>query len=218
MKKITFTLLIIMLLLTLVGCGHKHEYTDDVVAPTCTEKGYTKHTCECGDTYQDSEVEAKGHSFGEWEVVKEATEKEKGTKERVCSVCSEKETEEIPMLEHTHKYTDKVVKPTCTEDGYTEHRCQCGDSYKDNVVKASHTEEVLPAKAVKCEEDGLTEGKKCSVCGEVLVEQTVIPHEGHKLGDWVTVKEPTFTEKGLKEKSCANCDYKETEELDVFVT
>ena len=216
MKKITFTLLIIMLLLTLVGCGHKHEYTDEVVAPTCTEKGYTKHTCECGDTYQDSEVEAKGHSFGEWEVVEEATEQEKGLKSRECTVCFEKEEAEIPVLEHVHKYTDKVVKPTCTEDGYTEHRCQCGDSYKDNVVKASHTEEVLPAKEVKCEEDGLTEGKKCSVCGEVLVEQTVIPHEGHKLGDWVTVKEPTTTEKGLKEKSCANCNYKETEELDVL--
>ena len=82
MKKITFTLLILVLLLTLVGCGHKHEYTDEVVAPTCTEKGYTKHTCECGDIYQDSEVQAKGHSFGEWNVVKEATEKEKGSKFR----------------------------------------------------------------------------------------------------------------------------------------
>ena len=37
MKKIPFTLLMLVLLLTLVGCGHKHEYTDEVVAPTCTE-------------------------------------------------------------------------------------------------------------------------------------------------------------------------------------
>ena len=134
MKKITFTLLIIMLLLTLVGCGHKHEYTDEVVAPTCTEKGYTKHTCECGDTYQDSEVEAKGHSFGEWEVVKEATETAKGSKTRKCSACSETETEEIPMLEHTHKYTDGVCSCGEVDPDYEEHVhefvdgiCDCGE-------------------------------------------------------------------------------------------
>ena len=97
MKKIILTLVMIMLLLTLVGCGHKHEYTDEVVAPTCTEKGYTKHTCECGDTYQDSEVEAKGHSFGEWEVVEEATEEEKGLKQRECTVCFEKEKEDLKI-------------------------------------------------------------------------------------------------------------------------
>ena len=41
----------------------------------------------------------------------------------------------------SHKYTATVVKPTCTTDGYTLHKCSlCGDSYKDTVVKAKgHT-------------------------------------------------------------------------------
>ena len=217
MKKISFSILILILLFTLVGCGHKHEYTDEVVSPTCTEKGYTKHTCECGDTYNDSEVDALGHKFGEWSVVKEATEEEKGSKERSCSVCGEKETEEIPTLEHVHNYTEKVVAPTCTENGYTEYTCKCGDTYKDNEVVAKHTEEVVAGKDATCTQDGLTEGKKCSVCNEVLVEQTVVSAKGHSFGEWVTVTEPTFTQVGLKEKKCANCEEKETEEIPVLV-
>ena len=215
MKKITFTLLMLVLLLTLVGCGHKHEYTDEVVAPTCTEKGYTKHTCECGDTYNDSEVDAKGHSYGEWVVVKEATEEAAGSKERVCSVCGNKETETIAKLDHTHKYTDTVVEPTCTEDGYTEHKCECGHSYKDNEVKASHKEEVIEGKEATCTEDGLTEGKKCSVCNEVLVEQEIVEATGHEYGDWKVTKEPTYTQVGTREKECTHCGDKITEDVPV---
>ncbi len=37
---------------------------------------------------------------------------------------------------HKHSYKTTVVKPTCTEDGYTLHKCSCGDSYKDNEVPA----------------------------------------------------------------------------------
>ena len=40
----------------------------------------------------------KEHTWGEWEVTKEATETEAGEKVRECSVCGEKETEEIPAL------------------------------------------------------------------------------------------------------------------------
>lgn len=33
---------------------------------------------------------------------------------------------------HTHQYTAKVVKPTCSKGGYTVHTCSCGDSYTDS--------------------------------------------------------------------------------------
>lgn len=44
---------------------------------------------------------------------------------------------------------------------------------------AQHTEQVIPGKAATCTEKGLTEGKKCSVCGEELVAQEEIPALGH---------------------------------------
>ncbi|MBQ8504823.1 MAG: leucine-rich repeat protein, partial [Clostridia bacterium] len=42
----------------------EHSYTAVVVAPTCTEKGYTSHTCDhCGDNYVDAEIKALGHDY-----------------------------------------------------------------------------------------------------------------------------------------------------------
>lgn len=53
-------------------------------------------------------------------------------------------------VKHTHAYTDKVVKPTCTNKGYTSHVCSCGDSYKDKYTEPlGHN----------------FKGQKCTVCG-----------------------------------------------------
>ena len=43
------------------------------------------------------------HEWGEWTVTKEATETEKGLKERTCSVCGYKETEDIPVSQPGEK-------------------------------------------------------------------------------------------------------------------
>ncbi|MBQ7406515.1 MAG: hypothetical protein IJW11_01990 [Clostridia bacterium] len=40
---------------------HEHAYVPTVVAPTCTEAGYTEHKCECGDSYKDTYTDALGH-------------------------------------------------------------------------------------------------------------------------------------------------------------
>jgi hypothetical protein len=46
-----------------------------------------------------------------------------------------------------------------------------------------HTEEIIPAVDATCEEAGLTEGKKCSECGEILVPQNETPALGHNFED-----------------------------------
>ena len=88
--------------------SHTHSYKDVVTAPTCTEKGYTTHTCSCGDSYVDTYVDALGHAWDNGKVTKEPTETETGVKAFTCTRCGETKTESIPVVsvDVTEMFTD----------------------------------------------------------------------------------------------------------------
>ena len=50
-----------------------------------------------------------------------------------------------------------------------------------------HTEEIIPAINATCTDDGYTEGIYCSICGEILLPQEVIPALGHTWSEWATI-------------------------------
>ena len=52
------------------------------------------------------------------------------------------------------------------------------------IVECEHNIEILPAVAPTCEEKGLTEGKKCSKCGEIILAQEEVSALGHNWGEW----------------------------------
>ena len=91
---------------------HTHSYTAIVTPPTCTEKGYTTYTCECGDTYRNDETLAVGHNYGRWVVVQAASETRTGLRERSCVVCGDVQSETIPKLDpQPSEPTEKPSKP-----------------------------------------------------------------------------------------------------------
>ena len=73
------------------------------------------------------------------------------------------------------------------------------------VVKSDHTAVTDAAVEPTCTQTGLTEGSHCSVCGEILTKQDVIPAQGHKAVTDRAVP-ATCTETGLTEGShCSVC-------------
>lgn len=89
--------------------AHEHSYTDVVTAPTCTEKGYTTHTCSCGDSYVDTYVDALGHAWDSGKVTKQPTATETGVRTYTCTRCSATKTETIPAtgsVDVTQMFTD----------------------------------------------------------------------------------------------------------------
>ena len=89
--------------------AHEHSYTAVVTAPTCTEKGYTTHTCSCGHSYVDTYTDALGHAWDGGTVTKQPTATETGVRTYTCTRCSATKTETIPAtgsVDVTQMFTD----------------------------------------------------------------------------------------------------------------
>ena len=89
--------------------AHEHSYTAVVTAPTCTEKGYTTHTCSCGHSYVDTYTDALGHAWDSGTVTKQPTATETGVRTYTCTRCHETKTETIPAtgsVDVTEMFTD----------------------------------------------------------------------------------------------------------------
>ncbi len=53
--------------------------------------------CQCGIKSEETT-----HSFGDWNIIREATINEEGTKERSCTICNFKQTENIPKIANSN--------------------------------------------------------------------------------------------------------------------
>ncbi len=55
----------------------------------------------------------------------------------ICQYCGGEDPDHVP---HEHAYHEtQRVEPTCTEDGYIQHTCDCGDTYREPLPATGHT-------------------------------------------------------------------------------
>ena len=113
----------------------------------------------------------------------------------------------VPCTENQHNYYGEwkiSEEPTCTKAGLKQKTCSF-DGYvqKEEIPAKGHTEVVINGYAATCEKSGLTDGKKCSACGEVLEAQKEIAKLGHSYTK--TVVEPTCTEQEYTIYKCETC-------------
>ena len=115
---------------------------------------------------------------------------------------------------HEHVYSEELTKEaTCLTPGVKTFTCICGDKYTEDIPAKGHTEATIMGRAATCEEDGLTYGIKCLVCGEVLIDQVTIKSTGHQFGEWETVESGSCEGVGSEKRTCAVCGLTETNNL-----
>lgn len=184
--------------------------------PTCEDKGLTEgKKCSVCNTVivAQNEIEALGHSESDWIIDKAAEIGVDGSRHKECIRCGEiSTTEKIDALTESHVHEGESwieSKPaTCSEEGEKQFICSCGKVMEtSSIAKIDHTEVTVLGKSPTCIEMGLTDGKKCSVCGTITVEQTPIATSSHT-ATTVPGQAPTCTEWGATEsQKCSVCSY-----------
>ena len=163
------------------------------------DKNYASYdfTCKCSTSYQ----------YFKWEIsaIHSGRTLQVGEFKLKLQTCSHKNTDGSDALGEVME----TVEPTCTEHGYTTHKCSLCNSivkvYKDDDLKP-HTLTHHAQKDATCTEAGNIEYWQCSVCNKLFSDEAttkeitdaaslVIPAKGHKFD---------------REGNCTVCQYKDS--------
>lgn len=196
--------------------GHVEGGWKTEVNATCTEEGIRTKSCVyCGTVLKTEVTKKKDHSWGEphYENGEDRDCEKTQNYVRVCTECGAlSENQVIFPTEHLFRWVT-AKKPSCTEDGLEEYRCENCSKLKDTRVlpnfgghKPSETYYVFPA---TCTEKG-EKYKLCTVCN-FKTESIVLEPLGHeeKEGSAHIVIAPTCTEIGTEEYICTRCGRRE---------
>ena len=195
---------------------HIAQFADTVVAPTCTEQGYTHHVCtvkDCPyDPVDDTFVSATDHTWVKTQT-NPPTCTAQGTAFYKCSACGATRTEKIDALGHDLSRCDLVPDATCTQPGRAVGTCaRCGVKIDEVIPAKGHDYSYKSASSTEptCTESGRYKGT-CPVCGKDYND--TIPALGHDWGEWVVTQEPTYTTTGYRYHLCARCNTREGEDI-----
>jgi len=166
-KKILFSALSIFGLLgttlALSSCDFSGKDDNVTLIPSSTEPVVTETPTEIEKQHTWSEVSYQWSSNNKYVVAR-----------RTCTQCGTPENERVTTEE------DVTEQATCIKDGEVTYIAEFENpafeiQMKTVSIPAHHTKVIDPMVSPTYYETGLTEGAHCSVCGEIITPQNVIP-------------------------------------------
>ena len=163
------------------------------------DKNYASYefTCKCSTSYQ----------YFKWEIsaIHSGRTLQVGEFELKLQTCSHKNADGSDALGEVIEN----VEPTCTEHGYTTHKCSICNSivkvYKDDVLKP-HTLTHHALKDATCTEAGNIEYWQCSVCNKLFSDEATTKEITDAASLVILAKGHTFDREG----NCTVCPYKDS--------
>ena len=180
MKKLVFFVLSIFILVSLLGCDEYVDavetYFSDESTDAPTENDTNSSNRDESDTGRDEENSSnEGNESG-------------NANDHVCEIVTSVIASEA----------------SCNETGTKNYLCSCGRVLSVETIPAEHqSEQIVEGRAATCTETGLTDGKKCTACGTVTLEQTIIDALDHDYEGVITTA-PTCTDNGIMTYTCKN--------------
>ena len=182
------------------GSNDAWELIDEVSEDkVLKDKNYASYefTCKCSTSYQ----------YFKWEIsaIHSGRTLQVGEFKLKLQTCSHKNTDGSDALGDVIKN----VEPTCTEHGYTTHKCSLCNSivkvYKDDVLKP-HKLTHHALKAATCTEVGNIEYWQCSVCNKLFSDEATTKEITDATSLVIPAKGHTFDREG----NCTVCPYKDS--------
>ena len=218
--------------------GHEWGKWKVTKEATCVKEGTRKRTCaRCGEEQKENYL--ADHEYGKWTVVKEATCTEKGSRQHACVVCGHKEQKAVDKLPHDFEY--RIIKEAtdhssgmrasvCRVCGYTE----AAKSYdpEGTLRRKDRGEEVRQLQGLLVDQGYLNVGGADGIYGggtekaimKFQADQGLTPDGiawpqtqqrlSHDFGEWETVRPMTRTTPGLRQRTCKECGYIQTETIE----
>ena len=182
------------------GSNDAWELIDEVSEDkVLKDKNYASYefTCKCSTSYQ----------YFKWEIsaIHSGRTLQVGEFKLKLQTCSHKNTDGSDALGEVME----TVEPTCTEHGYTTHKCSLCNSivkvYKDDVLKP-HTLTHHELKDATCTEAGNIEYWQCSVCNKLFSDEATTKEITDAASLVIPAKGHTFDREG----NCTVCPYKDS--------
>lgn len=177
-----------------------HSYDSVETPATCTQSGFTTHTCEdCNHSYIDSYTDVLPHDYEVTETP--ATCTAMGYSTYSCRDCDNEYVSDYTD-KIAHDYVKTVTAATCVDFGFSTFACaNCDDSYVGNYTDKLPHKYSEAVTAPSCTEDGFTV-YTCDDCGnEYIGDYTDEVEHDYE----VVVTEAGCTTMGFSTYTCKAC-------------